>query len=182
MGMVGTALAVHKFRDRTCHKTRRARVCPRKPGLLHQGEGGKVGTGLIPARKEAFLGVSSPGSWSDPVRGRDAVRGISTVPPLPKGDSHAKSSRGHCGGHLGCPSSHCSTGDGGQWTTATCSTTRTNRASGWDSLPGLQSPSFLERWKRPHETIRRPQRQHCKNHHGRQGLPPDIHQSRCWNL
>jgi hypothetical protein len=54
-------------------------VSPRKLGLLHQGEGGKVGTGLIPARKEAFLGVSSPGSWSDPVRGRDASQGIITT-------------------------------------------------------------------------------------------------------
>jgi hypothetical protein len=44
--------------------------------LLREGEGGRIGTGLIPAREGGIrLGVSSPGSWSDPARGARQFEG-----------------------------------------------------------------------------------------------------------
>jgi hypothetical protein len=47
------------------------------------------------------LGASSPGSWSDPVRGARAVRGSPRSLIHKKGDWHAIFAHGHCGGPFG---------------------------------------------------------------------------------
>jgi hypothetical protein len=90
-----TALVVHKFCGRTCHKASLcAGLVPVSLGLLHEGEGRKVGTGLIPARTEAFssasprraeVGTPAPRTLSRlcPLRAPEPVGGLPATPSVP---------------------------------------------------------------------------------------------------